>query len=223
VCAVADAPTGPTVDDVIAAASREAHRLGHARIGTEHLLLALLACDATVASDALVAAGATIDAARHKVAEAVPSGAIGAPGDTVDPLALTARAQRAVERGRRFARQQRADAIDTGHVLRGVLDVEGLASQVLRGLDVDIARLGAVLAPAGESNPPESPPAPDVDGAPGERRSSPTCPRCRALLDGTLTETLVAARIDERVSSEISVVHCGACGETLGVLRPDWS
>jgi ATP-dependent Clp protease ATP-binding subunit ClpA len=219
---VAAAPLGSTIDDVIAAATQEAHRLGHARIGTEHLLLGLLVGDETVAGEALVAAGATLAAARHKVAEAVPSGDDHRTG-AVEPPALTARAQRAIDRARRFARQQRADAVDTGHVLLGVLDVEGLASQVLRGLDVDIARLGAVLAPAVESHPAASLPTADDSAAPPDEHRAPTCPRCRAPLDGTLTETLVAARIDDHVSSEVSVVHCGACGETLGVLRPDWT
>ena len=49
----------------------EARALDHIRVGTEHLLLGLLADDAGDAAEVLRAAGANLTAARHKVVEAV--------------------------------------------------------------------------------------------------------------------------------------------------------
>src|ERR1700719_1801294 len=56
---------------VLDRARAEAGRLGHHHIGTEHLLLGLLAEPDSGAARTLVAAGATLDGARGKVAEAV--------------------------------------------------------------------------------------------------------------------------------------------------------
>jgi ATP-dependent Clp protease ATP-binding subunit ClpC len=196
---------------VVEFATDEARRLGHAGVGTEHLLLGLLSEDDGVPAEVLRTAGATFPAARHKVAEVV--GGDGTPAD--GELALTPRAQRALDRASRFARQERESEVTTGHVLLGVLDVEGLACQVLRGLDVDVAQVrDAVIAARSEVAAPR----------PTRKRSSekarPRCPSCRAFLDDVLAETTVAARRSGAPSSEVSVVHCTACGTTLGVLRP---
>ena len=56
---------------VVSLATLEARRLDHRRIGTEHLLLGLLADDDGEAADVLRAAGVHLAAARHKVAEAL--------------------------------------------------------------------------------------------------------------------------------------------------------
>ena len=56
-----------------------------------------------------------------------------------DPI-FTARAKRAIERASRFS-LQRWRHVGTEHLLLGVLDVEGTACQVLRGLGVDVAGL----------------------------------------------------------------------------------
>jgi ATP-dependent Clp protease ATP-binding subunit ClpA len=184
----------PRAQHVVATATEEALRLGHAGVGTEHLLLGLLAEHDGVPAEVLRTAGATFTAARHKVAEVV--GGDGTPPADGD-LALTPRARRALERAGRFARQ--------------VLDVEGLACPVLRGLDVDVAQVrAAVVAARTEVAAPR----------PTRKRSSekarPRCPNCRAFLDDVLAETPVAARRHGGSPSQISVVHCLACGTTLG-------
>jgi hypothetical protein len=40
------------------------------------------------------------------------------------------------------------------------------------------------------------------------------------VLDGTLVETLVAARHEGGATTDVSVISCAECGTTLGVLRP---
>lgn len=191
-------------------ATAEARQLGHPLVGSEHLLLGLLANGDDVAASALTAAGATLMATRHKVAEAT------GPGDAAAAAApeYTPRAQRSLDRAVRFARQDRGAAVGPQHLLLGVLDVEGLACQVLRGLGVDLVRLRDALVdrPAHEVPPP-------VEPAPLERLG-PRCPTCAAALDDTLSITRLGARLDDARSRPVDVVHCGACGTTLGALPP---
>jgi ATP-dependent Clp protease ATP-binding subunit ClpC len=193
---------------VVSLAELEARRLDHARIGTEHLLLGLLSDEHGEPAQALRTAGASFSAARHKVSEVVGNG----EGDTVDEsLPFTARARRALERAGRFSRQDRAAEVSARHVLLGVLDVEGLACQVLRGLGVDLARLRSAVVGA----PPDTPIVRAEEPAPIEPRR-PRCPECNADLHDTLSETLVAARRDDGDTIPVSVVYCGECGTTLG-------
>jgi ATP-dependent Clp protease ATP-binding subunit ClpA len=197
---------------VVSAATSEARELDHPRIGTEHLLLGLLSDDGDVA-DLLRSFGASLSASRHIVAEVVRS----EPGSTAeDALPFTPRAQRALDRAGRFSRQQRKPEVGVEHVLLGVLDVEGLACQVLRGLDVDVVHLRE--AAAGRGSAVEAPLVDDPEVEPNTVR--PTCPWCSALLEGTLAQTTVAARGESGSSTDVVVVHCGSCGVTLGVLRP---
>jgi ATP-dependent Clp protease ATP-binding subunit ClpC len=131
----------------LAAAEAEARGLGHDRLGTEHLLLGLVGTEPSgLAATSLRQAGVTLLATRHRVAEAfVPAGEE-APG--TGPLPRTARAARALNRALRFAEYGGAEQIGTDHLLLGVLDVEGNAGQVLRGLGVNVDRLHATVAGA---------------------------------------------------------------------------
>lgn len=181
---------------MLEAAEAEARELGHVRIGTEHLLLALLADESGGASSMLRAAGATLAGARNKVAEAVvvrgrpPSGS----------LPQSPRASRALVRAARFAHQDRCETPRSEHVLQGVLDVEGTANLVLRGLGVDVDALRVQLA-GGE---PAVAPVADEPAAPMR------CPSCRAELD--LAATPVTAD-----ATPATVFSCRACGHVLGV------
>ena len=79
----------------IEGAYRAARELEHSQVGTEHLLLGILAQSGTTAAGALAACGATLDGCRVKVAEAVASKR---PGTTAPDLTLTNRASLALER-----------------------------------------------------------------------------------------------------------------------------
>ena len=201
---------------VVSLAIAEAQQLGHARVGTEHLLLGLLADADSDTAEALRAAGATLAGARFTVVEVVTE-VVESPGD--EELPFTPRAQRALERASRFARRYRDPEVGTEHVLLGVLDVEGLACQVMRGLNVDLVRLRDSVvatepdvAAAVETQPEQQ------DSAPGIR---PRCPNCGAELDGNLVETVVSVQRDDESTRNVSVVYCVACGTALGVLRPE--
>jgi ATP-dependent Clp protease ATP-binding subunit ClpA len=193
----------------------EARRLDHQRVGTEHLLLGLLADDDAEPGDVLRTAGVSLAAARLKVVEALGEDA-GSP--ISEALPLTPRAQRALERAGRFSRKEQEPEVTAGHVLLGVLDVEGLACQVLRGLGVDIVHLRDAVANnrAGVS-------VALVDDQPSLGAVWPRCPNCQAPLEDTMTEVVIPARREREPTTNLSVVFCAACGTTLGVLRPDSS
>ena len=187
----------------LALAEREARALGHDHVGTEHLLLGLLADEGSAASAALRNAGASLAAARRKVSEAV---AVGTPGSS--PSSMSARASRAVGRAPRFARDLGADGVGSDHLLLAVLDVEGTAGQVLRGVGVDIEQLSNALGgrTAAQAREEHADPVVSV---------RPSCPGCRLLLDATLIATSLpvsGARVDE-----VAVVSCPACGHVLGI------
>ena len=190
----------------------EARGFDHPRVGTEHLLLGVLSDDDGEPADALRAAGVTLAAARHKVVEALGADA---GRSNNEALPFTPRAQRALERAGRFSRKEQEPEVTTSHILLGVLDVEGLACQVLRGLGVDIDRLREAVAPTRLHIPVAL-----VDDPPAVEEVRPRCANCDALLDDTLSETLISARRDGERPTDVSVVYCAGCGATLGVLRP---
>lgn len=184
-------------------AEREARSLGHQRVGTEHLLLGLLADEGTPAAAALRDSGATVAAARRKVGEAVGPGA---PGS--EPSSTSPRANRAVGRAPRFARDQRAEVVGADHLLLAVLDVEGTAGQVLRGLGVDLEHLRATLG-TGEARHLE----PEVH-SPARPTLPPLCPSCHSAIN-ELTGTAVP--VSGGHDRQVLVLSCQACGAVLGV------
>ena len=219
-------------------AAKEATRLGHDHLGTEHLLVGLLLEGRSRAARALKAAGATVDGARDKVVEALGGRAAAvAEGERV----LTPRAQRALERANRFSLQARLAQVEPEQVLLGVLDVEGTASQVLRGLGVDVVALSQALVPdptgshvagsgAGDASGRSAvrPPLPDVDepaarsGAQsaGEEAPAPRCPACGAGLEGGLGWKKLAASGTGGAARDFVVAYCAACGSALGAAPP---
>jgi ATP-dependent Clp protease ATP-binding subunit ClpA len=185
----------------------EALRLGHGHIGTEHLLLGILAEGHGQAAHALTSAGATLDGCRDKVVESAAA-KVGGSGRSGDP-GYTDRANRALERAGRLSLRRRTPAVETDHILVSVLDVEGTAGQVLRGLSVDPARVRDALTTDGNEAAVETPtvaaaPAPYMDRA---TDTAPVCPQCRTDLEATLTDRVVAG---------YRVVYCSACGCALG-------
>ena len=116
-------------------AQEEARRLDHNFIGTEHILLGLIAESEGIAGLALGALGVTLDAARAMVRETIPTAA-SAP--TASPP-FTPRAKKVLELALREALQLGHSYIGTEHLLLGLLrEGEGSAVQVLVSLGVDL-------------------------------------------------------------------------------------
>ncbi len=126
---------------VVVLAQDEARALGHAYIGTEHLLLGLLREEEGLAAQALHQLGVSLEAAREQVLAIVGPGEEGA--GATGQIPFTPRGKRALELALREALALGHNHIGTEHVLLGLLrQGEGVASKVLHafGVDEDAAR-----------------------------------------------------------------------------------
>jgi ATP-dependent Clp protease ATP-binding subunit ClpC len=190
-------------------AYRAATELEHNQVGTEHLLLGILAQADTSAAAALVACGASLERCRVKVAEAVASKR---PGTAGPELTFTDRANLALERASRLSLRQRCDHVEVRHILLSVLDVEGTAGQVLRGLAVDPGSVRQRLnSPRGEGPAPGYPQStPDQAG-----EVVPRCAQCRSNLDSTLAHRVVGSRDPDGVTAQFLLAYCSKCGCTI--------
>ena len=127
---------------VIQIAHREALRLGHAFIGTEHLMIGLIAEESSVAALALKETGlAAEDVAREILALRPPAAPYAQPVD----LPLSDRARGVLNTAIHLARELHSSYVGTEHLLLGVLSApESTACHALAelGLDTENLRVG---------------------------------------------------------------------------------
>src|SRR3954453_2895960 len=106
-------------------AQEQARSLGHAFIGTEHILLGLLAGEDNVAAQALEALGLDLARAKNLVIELVGKTAEAAAADSPP---FTPRAKKALEMTLREALELRGSMIEPPYMLLGLLRVEGCSA-----------------------------------------------------------------------------------------------
>jgi hypothetical protein len=95
-------------------------------------------------------------------------------------------------------------------VLLGVLDVEGNAGQVLRGLGLDVERLRSSLDAL--TFPSSSQTAAEDD----EAHATPArCPSCAAPLDEVAFRDVLAS--GDGGARQVTLFSCCACGALLGI------
>ena len=143
---------------VIVLAQEEAGLLDHNYIGTEHLLLGLLAEGEGVGARALGALGIPLPSARSEVEVMVGRGKTMPAGQ----IPFTPRAKKVLELSLLEARELGDQHIGTEHLLLGLVrEGEGVAVQVLRtlGVDADGVRRTVITILSGD---PERPPGPLV-------------------------------------------------------------
>jgi hypothetical protein len=130
----------------------EARTLRHDYMGTEHLLLGLLAEGGGVAAQALQQAGITLDAVRAEIKETVGCG----EGMSRGHIPFTPRAKKVLELALREALHLGHNFLGTEHVLLGLIrEGEGLAVQVLVKLGANLNQLrDKVLALLERAEPP---------------------------------------------------------------------
>ena len=125
---------------VIVLAQTEARRLDHNYIGTEHLLLGLLAEGEGVGARALVELGVSLKIARIQVESAIGRGTE-SPGGYIP---FTPRAKKALELSLREALTLGHNYIGTEHLLLGLIrEGGGVAAQILTrpgGVELDNVR-----------------------------------------------------------------------------------
>mgnify|MGYP000941607946 CR=1 FL=1 len=118
-------------------AQEEAKRLKHNYVGTEHILLGLIAEDTGAGALALKEFGVDIEKARKEVEKAIGKGP-----EEVEIIGFTPRTKRIFELSLLQARNLGHNYIGTEHLLLGLLaEGEGVAIVVLQRLGVDIKKL----------------------------------------------------------------------------------
>ncbi len=131
---------------VVVLAQEESRLLNHDRIGTEHLLLALLHVEEGDTGRALHSAGATLEDARRRVEESAGRGKKEPSGH----IPFTQRAKKVLERALRASQRQGKESIGQPHLLSALLEVrDGAAFQLLVDLGVDTEALAAVAEDLG--------------------------------------------------------------------------
>ncbi len=125
---------------VIVLAQMEARRLEHSHIGTEHLLLGLIAEEDGVAARVLADFGIDLGTARQRVVEIMGEGPGLVEGSEIP---FTPRAKKVMELSLREALALGNNHIGTEHILLGLLrEGDGVGAQILMasGGDLDTVR-----------------------------------------------------------------------------------
>jgi ATP-dependent Clp protease ATP-binding subunit ClpC len=125
---------------VVVLSQEEARRLKHSYIGTEHILLGLLAEGEGLACRALTGLGMSLEATRQEVAELVPPGST----ELTSHIPFTPRAKKTLELSLREALQLQHDYIGTEHLLLGIL-TEGERADKDEGVAVNLLKRHAEL------------------------------------------------------------------------------
>lgn len=126
-------------------ANQEAQRLGHEYIGTEHILLGLIAEGAGVAANLLRNSAITLERARQEFDKLLQRGPLD-PSACVK-LPQTAQARKVIENSMNVARQMKHRSISTEHLFFGLLaDRESLASLALLNCGLSLEKFRDELA-----------------------------------------------------------------------------
>ena len=115
-----------------------AQSLGHAYIGSEHILLSLSKSDESLASKVLIKHGAKADVLRDKIKEYSGTGA----KSTLSPKDMTPRCRKIIENSYRISLRYGAEKIGTEHILLSILEEKDcIAMKILGILNVDITKI----------------------------------------------------------------------------------
>jgi ATP-dependent Clp protease ATP-binding subunit ClpC len=127
----------PRAKQVITLANREAHRFNHGFVGTEHLLLGLVALGEGVAVEVLESMDVSLEAVRLEVEKLVGHG----DGQTATAglLPFTPRSKKIFQLAEAEARSMSHTYVGTEHLLLAMLrEGEGVAAKVLMTLGIDL-------------------------------------------------------------------------------------
>lgn len=182
---------------VIKLAKREAQRLNHNYLGTEHILLGLLKLGQGVAVNVLRNLNIDFETVRSEVEKLVGYGPeIQVYGDP----ALTGKVKKVFEYANEEAANLNHNYVGTEHLLLGLLrQTDGVAAQVLENLNVNLKEVrkevlkelesfNLQLPPIGGPTPGAGPAIPGAHNKPFEKQNAPTG------ANGTSTEKMPALR-----------------------------
>jgi len=128
----------PRAQQVLQLSRQEADRFNHGYIGTEHILLGLIALGQGVAVNVLRQMGLDLDTVRMEVEKAV---GVGSDMKTVGNVPYTPRVKKVLALAGTEARSMNVEFVGTEHILLGLLrEAEGVAARVLSNLNVDLEK-----------------------------------------------------------------------------------
>jgi ATP-dependent Clp protease ATP-binding subunit ClpC len=120
-------------------AHKEALRLGHDVIGTEHLLLGILSDVDPVCSQIFDAYGVSAYDIKNQIDALVEKGH---PREKIVDLPLSPRAKRVLDISMREARSMGVNYVGAEHILLGLVsEGEGLAAQILANFGLNVSRM----------------------------------------------------------------------------------
>src|SRR6202043_3466253 len=126
----------PRAQQVLALARREADRLNHNFLGTEHLLLGLLKLGQGTAVNVLVKRGLDLETLRQEVEKQVGTGP---DQKMIGTIPYTPRVKKVIALAQKEAKNLNHTYVGTEHILLGLLrEGDGVAARVLKNLDIDI-------------------------------------------------------------------------------------
>ena len=126
----------PRAQRVLHLARKEAEQFNHNYVGTEHILLGLVALGSGVAVSALQSLGVDLQSLRLEVEKAVGTGT---DTKTVGNIPFTPRAKKVLALATSEARSLNHSYVGTEHILLGLLrEGEGIAARVLENMGVDL-------------------------------------------------------------------------------------
>jgi ATP-dependent Clp protease ATP-binding subunit ClpC len=128
----------PRGQQVLTLARKEAERFNHNYVGTEHLLLGLIKLGQGVAVNVLQKMGLDLERVRMEAEKHV---ALHPETNMVGNIPYTPRVKKVLVLAGKEAKALNHSYVGTEHILLGLLrEGEGVASRVLKSLEVDPAR-----------------------------------------------------------------------------------
>jgi len=179
----------PRAQQVLALARKEADRLNHNFLGTEHLLLGLIKLGQGVAVNVLQKMGLDLETVRMEVEKQVGTGP---DQKMIGNIPYTPRVKKVIALAQKEAKNLNHTYVGTEHLLLGLLrEGDGVAAKVLRALDVDIEQCRQEIlkeldpnfaAQPGEEQPPGEPPVEKQPAATaGEKKGEVKTPALKAF------------------------------------------
>jgi ATP-dependent Clp protease ATP-binding subunit ClpC len=158
----------PRAQQVLQLARKEADRFNHGYVGTEHLLLGIIALGQGVAVNVLQRLGVNLESVRMEVEKAV---GVGPETKTVGNLPFTPRVKKVLALAGSEARALNHAYVGTEHILLGLLrEGEGVASRVLRNLNIDLEKTRVEIM---KELDPNYDPEQDATGGPSNAAGTP--------------------------------------------------
>ncbi len=178
----------PRAQQVLALSRKEADRLNHNFLCTEHLLLGLIKLGQGVAVNVLQKMGLDLETVRMEVEQQVGTGP---DQKMIGNIPYTPRVKKVIALAQKEAKNLNHTYVGTEHLLLGLLrEGDGVAAKVLRALDVDIEQCRQEIlkeldpnfaAQGGEEQQPSENPEQKQPAPAGEKKGEVKTPALKAF------------------------------------------